>query len=148
MEESECFSRGRGWSTALREIYYNWGGNMWLIEGDISQCFNALDQELILSRLKEHIQDGRFIHLIQKLLDAGYLEDWKFNRTLSGVPQGSIASPVLANILLDKLDNYVETVLIPRYTRGDKKKRNTEYEKLRHRANYLFQKEHTQETQP
>jgi group II intron reverse transcriptase/maturase len=139
-DHSHGFRPGRGCHTALREIYYNWGGTIWLIEGDISQCFNALDHELILSTLKEHIHDGRFIHLIQKLLDAGYLEDWKFNRTLSGVPQGAIASPVLANILLDKLDNYVETVLIPRYTRGDKKKRNAEYEKLRHRANYLFQK--------
>lgn len=146
-DHSHGFRAGRGCHTALREIYYNWGGTIWLIEGDISQCFNALDHELILSTLKEHIHDGRFINLIQKLLDAGYLEDWKFNRTLSGVPQGSIASPVLANILLDKLDKYVETVLIPRYTRGDKKKRNTEYEKLKHRANYLFQKGQTQEAQ-
>ncbi len=146
-EHSHGFRPGRGCHTALREIYYNWGGTIWLIEGDISQCFNALDHELILSTLKEHIHDGRFIHLIQKLLDAGYLEDWKFNRTLSGVPQGSIASPVLSNILLDKLDSYVETVLIPHYTRGDKKKRNAEYEKLKHRANYLFQKGQVQEAQ-
>ena len=146
-EHSHGFRPGRGCHTALREIYYNWGGTIWLIEGDIAQCFNALDHELILSTLKEHIHDGRFIHLIQKLLDAGYLEDWKFNRTLSGVPQGSIASPVLSNILLDKLDSYVETVLIPHYTRGDKKKRNAEYEKLKHRANYLFQKGQVQEAQ-
>ena len=146
-DHSHGFRSGRGCHTALREIYYNWGGTIWLIEGDISQCFNALDHELILSTLKEHIHDGRFIHLIQKLLEAGYLENWKFNRTLSGVPQGSIASPVLANILLDKLDKYVETILIPRYTRGDKKKRNAEYEQLRHRANYLFQKGQIQEAQ-
>lgn len=139
-DPSHGFRPGRRCHPALREIYYHWGGTIWLIEGDISQCFNALDHELILSTLKEHIHDGRFIHLIQKRLDAGYLEDWKFNPTLSGVPQGSIASPVLAKILLDKLDTYVETVLIPRYTRGDKKNRNTEYEKLRHRAHYLFQK--------
>jgi retron-type reverse transcriptase len=68
--------------------------------------------------LSEKIHDGRFLHLMKKLLDAGYLEDWKFNRTLSGVPQGSIVSPILSNILLDKLDTFVETVLIPQYTRG------------------------------
>ena len=129
----------------LREIYYHWGGTIWLIEGDISQCFNALDHELLVSTLKEHIHDGRFISLIQKLLDAGYLEEWQFNRTLSGVPQGSIASPVLSTILLDKLDKYVETVLIPRYTKGDKKRRNAEYEKLKHRAAYLFKKGQIQE---
>lgn len=146
-DHSHGFRPGRGCHTALREIYYTWGGTIWLIEGDIAQCFNALDHELILSTLKEHIHDGRFIHLIKKLLDAGYLEDWKFNRTLSGVPQGSIASPVLATILLDKLDKYVETVLIPQYTRGEKKRRNSEYEKLKHRAAYLFKTGHIQEAQ-
>src|SRR5258707_10070436 len=137
-DHSHSFRPGRGCHTALREIYYNWGGTIWLIEGDISQCFNALDHELILARLKEHIHDGRFIHLIQKLLGAGYLEDWKFNRTLSGVPQGSIASPILSNILLDKLDTFVETVLIPQYTRGEKRKLNQEYVKLHRQMHKLL----------
>lgn len=137
-DRSHGFRSGRGCHTALRDIYSTWGGTVWLIEGDISQCFTALDHDLLLSTLKAQIHDGRFIHLIQKLLDAGYLEDWKFNRTFSGVPQGSIVSPVLSNILLDKLDKYVETVLIPRYTTGDKKKRNAEYETLRHQARALL----------
>jgi retron-type reverse transcriptase len=84
-----------------------------MIEGDICACFDKLDHDLLLSTLSEHIHDGRFLHLVKKLLDAGYLEDWKFNQTLSGVPQGSIVSPVLSTILLDKLDQFVETVLIP-----------------------------------
>jgi retron-type reverse transcriptase len=63
---------------------------------------------------------------MKKLLDAGYLEDGKFHQTLSGVPQGSIVSPILSNILLDKLDKYVETTLIPQYTRGGKRKLNQE----------------------
>jgi retron-type reverse transcriptase len=71
-----------------------------------------LNQDLLISILSEKIEDGRFLYLIRKLLDAGYLEDWKFNQTLSGVPQGSVLSPILSNILLDKLDNYVEKTLI------------------------------------
>jgi hypothetical protein len=67
---------------------------------------------------------------MQELLDAGYMEDWTFNETPSGVPQGGIVSPILSNILLDKLDKYVETVLIPKYTRGARKGRNNEYQKL------------------
>ena len=45
---------------------------------------------------QEPIQDGRFFNLIKRLLDAGYMEDWTLNKTLSGVPQGSIVSPVLS----------------------------------------------------
>ena len=55
---------------------------------------------------------------MRNMLTAGYLEDWTWNATLSGVPQGGIASPVLSNIYLHKLDIFVETVLIPEYTRG------------------------------
>jgi len=129
-DHSHGFREGRGCHTALREIYYGWSGTTWFLEGDISGCFNNLDHELIISTLREHIHDGRFINLIQQLLKAGYLEDWKFHRTLSGVPQGSIVSPMLSNILLDKLDTFVETILIPKYTKGEKRKRNTEYRKL------------------
>jgi retron-type reverse transcriptase len=120
----------RGCHTALREIYYHWAGATWVIEGDISDCFGSLNHELLLTTLSEKIHDGRFIKLISNLLDAGYLEDWRYNQTLSGVPQGSVASPILSNILLDKLDSFVTTVLIAQYTRGEKRKPNHEYDRL------------------
>src|SRR5947208_16311209 len=117
-DHSHGFREGRGCHTALQEIYDTWGGATWIREGDISDCFGSLNHDLLISILSEKIHDGRFMRLIQHLLDAGYLEDWKFTRTLSGVPQGSVVSPILSNILLDKLDQYVETVLIPQYTGG------------------------------
>src|SRR5947209_5159152 len=129
-DHSHGFRPERGCHTALREIYYNWHGTTWFIEGDISQCFDKLDHELLLKTLEEKIHDGRFINLMRELFDAGYMEDWTFNKTLSGVPQGGIVSPVLSNILLDKLDKFVETVLIPKYTKGVKRRDNTEYVKL------------------
>ena len=129
-EHSHGFRPERGCHTALREIYYNWRGTIWFIEGDISQCFDKLDHELLLKTLEENIHDGRFINLMRELFDAGYMEDWTFNQTLSGVPQGGIVSPILSNILLNKLDKYVETVLIPQYTRGDQRRFNPEYMKL------------------
>jgi len=94
-------------------------------------ALEALDHELILSTLGEHIHDGRFLGLVKKLLDAGYLEDWKLNKTLSGVPQGSILSPVLSNILLSKLDRFVETTLIPQYTRRKEKEAEQSIRKAR-----------------
>jgi group II intron reverse transcriptase/maturase len=134
---SHGFRPERGCHTALREIYHNWVGTVWFIEGDISKCFDALSHELLLSILRETIKDERFIRLIRGLLKAGYLEDWRWNQTYSGSPQGSIVSPILANLYLDKLDKFVETELIPEYTKGTKRKANKAYEQLMHRASYL-----------
>jgi hypothetical protein len=48
--------------------------------------------------LAEKIHDGRFVRLIAQLLQAGYLEEWRYHATLSGSPQGSGLSPLLANL--------------------------------------------------
>ncbi|HEY0756377.1 MAG TPA: reverse transcriptase domain-containing protein [Ktedonobacteraceae bacterium] len=130
-DHSHGFRPGRGCHTALQEIYYKWPGTNWFIEGDISACFDRLDHELILETLQEKVHDGRIIRLVQNMLDAGYIENWKRHKTLSGTPQGGIISPILSNILLDKLDKYVETVLIPKYTRGEKKRLSPEYQRIR-----------------
>jgi len=134
---SHGFRPERGCHTALREIYHKWVGSVWFIEGDISKCFDALSHALLLSILRETIKDERFIRLISGLLNAGYLEAWRWNQTYSGTPQGSIVSPILANLYLDKLDKFVEEVLIPQYTKGERRKPNPAYEKLMHRATYL-----------
>ena len=75
----------------------------------------------MLSILAERIHDNRFLRLIKQMLQAGYLEDWECHATLSGCPQGGVASPILSNIYLDRLDQFVETVLIPQYTRGKRR---------------------------
>ena len=133
-DHSHGFRPERGCHTALREIYYNWRGTTWYVEGDISKCFDSLDHEILLSTLKEKIHDGRFLCLIQGLLKAGYLEDWQWNETHSGAPQGGIVSPILSNVYLDKLDKFVEEKLIPAYTKGEMRGRSKEYHMLLNRA--------------
>ncbi|HEY6575124.1 MAG TPA: reverse transcriptase domain-containing protein [Mycobacterium sp.] len=127
---SHGFRPGRGCHTALREVENTWAGTTWFIEGDISDCFGSLNHEIMVRILSEKIHDNRFLRLIKQMLKAGYLEDWKYHETLSGAPQGGVVSPILSNIYLHKLDVYVETVLIPRYTRGKRRKRNPEYERI------------------
>ncbi len=60
----------------------------------------------MISILEKRISDERFLRLIRKFLNAGYLEDWTYHKTYSGTPQGGIISPMLANIYLDQLDRY------------------------------------------
>ncbi len=146
-DHSHGFRPGRGPHTALREIYRTWRGTTWFIEGDISKCFDNLNHELLLSILSEYIDDTRFIKLLRDLFDAGYMEDWTYNETLSGVPQGGIVSPVLSNILLDKLDKFVENVLIPQHTKGVKRKKNYEYHNLMERSRRLRSKGNIEEAE-
>ena len=146
-EHSHGFRPKRGCHTALREIYYNWRGTTWFIEGDIRGCFDNLDHPVLMSILREKILDNRFLRLIENLLKAGYLEDWKYHGTFSGSPQGGIVSPILANIYLDRIDKYVEQTLIPTYTKGDERKPNPEYGRLYFRARYLMKTGRSEEAQ-
>lgn len=129
-DRSHGFRSGRGCHTALREVAHTWLGTTWFIEGDISDCFGSLDHGILLGILGEKIHDNRFLRLVQNMLRAGYLEDWVWHATLSGAPQGGVASPVLSNIYLDRLDRFVETVLMPEYTRGVLRTPNPEYEEV------------------
>jgi group II intron reverse transcriptase/maturase len=127
---SHGFRPGRGCHTALSEIVETWKGTHWFIEGDISDCFGSLDHQMMLAIVAEKIHDGRFLRLISHMLKAGYLEDWQWHATLSGSPQGGIASPVLSNIYLDRLDQYVEQRLLPEYNLGRRRRPNPAYQVL------------------
>ena len=129
-DSSHGFRRFRGCHTALREISNTWTGTAWFVEGDISDCFGSLDHEILLRILTEKIHDNRFLRLIRNMLKAGYLEDWEYHDTLSGVPQGGTVSPILSNIYLDKLDEFVERELIPQYTRGATRAANPAYRQV------------------
>jgi group II intron reverse transcriptase/maturase len=124
---SHGFRKGRGCHTALRDIQDTWTGTTWFIEGDITGCYDNLSHDVMLSILAEKITDQRFLRLIKQMLKAGYLEDWQYHDTLSGVPQGGVVSPIMSNIYLDKLDKFVEQELIPQYTRGKYRRHYPEY---------------------
>ena len=105
---SHGFRPKRSCHTALLQIQKTFSGAKWFIEGDIKGFFDNIDHDVMINTLRERISDDRFIRLIRKFLNAGYVEDWKFHKTYSGTPQGGIVSPILANIYLDKLDKYVK----------------------------------------
>jgi group II intron reverse transcriptase/maturase len=125
-DHSHGFRRGRGCHTALSKVADTWTGTTWFI----SDCFGSLDHQVMLLTLSERIHDNRFLRLLRNMLQAGYLEDWKWNATLSGVPQGGVASPILSNIYLHRLDTFVEKVLLPEYNQGGARKANPVYRKV------------------
>ena len=92
-DHSHGFRPGRGCHSALDEVVSVWKGTHWFIEGDISDCFGSLDHKIMISILAEKIHDGRFLRLVSSMLTAGYLEDWRWHATLSGAPQGGVATP-------------------------------------------------------
>src|SRR3989440_11368163 len=129
-DRSHGFRKRHGCHTALREIHNAWTGVTWFIEGDISDCFGSFDHEILLRILAERIHDQRFLRLIRHMLKAGYLEDWDYHETLSGCPQGGVVSPILSNIYLHKLDEFVVQELIPKYTRGTSRRKNPGYSRI------------------
>jgi hypothetical protein len=98
-----------------------------------------------LSILAKQIHDNRFLRLLKELLEAGYVEDWKYNPTLSGTPQGGVVSPVLANIYLDQFDKYVEETLLPAHNRKKERGDNPEYQSLYWQRRKLAREDKTQE---
>ena len=81
-----------------------------------------------MEMLRKKIADERFLRLIQAMLDAGYLEDWTFHRTYSGVPQGSIVSPILANVYLHEFDQFMSHMK-EQFDQGKRRRGNKVYQR-------------------
>lgn len=126
---SHGFRPNRSCHTALAQIQKSFIGAKWFVEGDIKGFFDNINHETLMNILSERIADERFLRLIRKFANAGYIEDWTFHKTYSGTPQGGIISPILANIYLDKLDKFMKT-LIENFDKGERRKHNPESSRL------------------
>lgn len=124
--------------TALRQISTAYRtGAKWIIEGDITDCFGSIPHGVILNCLRKRIRDERFIDLIRLMLQAGVMEAGSFSQTLSGTPQGGIASPILANIVLHEFDTWLETQMnlnpTPETAQERNARSNPDYMRLHYR---------------
>lgn len=133
---SHGFRPRKSCQTALKQIQKTFTGTNWFVEGDIKACFDSFDHHVVIELLKKRIDDEQFIQLIWKFLKAGYMEQWTFNKTYNGVPQGSGVSPILANIYLHELDKFIEDYKVC-FDKGTKKKLNPEYKKAFKRTSYF-----------
>jgi retron-type reverse transcriptase len=126
---SHGFRPNRSCHTALKEVS-GWTGTKWFIEVDIKGYFDNINHNILMDILSKRIEDVEFLNLIRKFLNAGYIENWKYNKTYSGTPQGGIISPILANIYLDKFDKWIEPKCNNINATENNRKDNPEYKKI------------------
>ncbi|MEG2599975.1 MAG: reverse transcriptase domain-containing protein [Muribaculaceae bacterium] len=134
---SHGFRPNKSCHTALMEVKMSFGGTKWFIEGDIKGFFDNISHDILINTLQKRIKDERFIRLIRKFLNAGYIEDWRYYGTFSGTPQGGIISPILANIYLNMLDEYV-TKYIAAFDNGKERKPSKESQSLRYKRDWAM----------
>ena len=111
--DSHGFRPNKGVHSALYELYSKGGNYSWVINGDISKCFDTIPHNTTLNLLKSKIICHRTLELIGKSLMNPSIEFSDNNRekiipNFTGTPQGSILSPVLSNIILHQLDLFME----------------------------------------
>lgn len=108
---SHGFRPKRSCITGLRNVANRFPRSTWIIEGDISGCYDNSHHGRLMSLLRQRIRDEKLLKLIFNFLKAGYLEQGLFHRTYSGTPQGGIVSPLLTNIYRHELDKVMEDSL-------------------------------------
>jgi RNA-directed DNA polymerase len=80
----------------------------WIVEGDIKACFDEISHPALMHRVRARIADKRVLDLVKAFLKAGILsEERMLRKTDAGAPQGAILSPLLSNVALSVLDEYI-----------------------------------------
>jgi Retron-type reverse transcriptase len=140
---SHGFRSNRGCHTALDSIRAKggWKSVKWFVEGDIRDCFGSIDHSILLGILAEKVKDNRFLRLMKHFLECGYMEDWKYNSTLSGCPQGGILSPLLSNLYMDKFDQFMEKHILPVCNFGGRRAENKTYKALNNQIKKQMRKQ-------
>ncbi len=126
--------------TALIQIQRTYRGVRWFVEGDIKGFFDNINHLTLINILRKRIDDEKFIRLIWKFLRAGYLEEWTYNNTFSGTPQGGIISPILSNIYLNELDQFMNNYK-QQFDKGIRRKETRDYGYLSEKK-YRLRKKH------
>lgn len=108
---SHSYQPNKSCHTALKEIKQTFSTINWFITGNIKDFYETMDYQVLIQILRKRIKDEKFIRLMWKFLKAGYLRDWEYNQTFSQTAKGGIISPILSNIYLNELDQYVNSYL-------------------------------------
>lgn len=80
----------------------------WVVDMDLSKCFDTLDHGLIISSFSKRITDGSILALLEKFLKSGVMVGEELQPSVVGSPQGGVISPLVANVYLDSFDQYMK----------------------------------------
>jgi group II intron reverse transcriptase/maturase len=126
---SHGFRPNRSQHTALKDFRKHFRGAVWLIEGDITKCFDRVDHNILIKMFRTKISDEKFISIVKRIIRTRIKEDTCDDIvSIVGTPQGGICSPLLSNIYLDALDKYMKTTK-ENYDAGKSRRRNPEYDR-------------------
>lgn len=95
-------------AVAKAERFSNKWGLTYVVDMDLSKCFDTLDHDLIIAGVQEKVSDGSVLSLIRQMLETGIMDKGTYEATTVGSPQGGVISPLLMNIYLDKFDQYMK----------------------------------------
>ncbi len=109
--------RSQQQAVAKAERFMNRYGLGYVVDMDLSKCFDTLNHELMMNAVAEKISDGRVLNLIRKFLESGVIHSGNFFSTEIGSPQGGVISPLLSNIYLNVFDQKMKSkgIRIVRY---------------------------------
>jgi group II intron reverse transcriptase/maturase len=108
-ERSFGFRKGRSCHDAITTAIQDAKeGYLHLVDADIASFFDRIGFDVVMSRVRARIADGRVLDLIEAFLEAGVMEKGVVTVPFAGVPQGGVISPWLANLVLDDLDKAIE----------------------------------------
>lgn len=104
-EHSYGFIPGRNCHQAIeRVLELHRQGHRVVLDADIQGFFDNLSHRVIMGAVRAEVADGNILNLVERFLTAGVMEDGVFTPTTLGTPQGGVISPLLANIVLNRLD--------------------------------------------
>ncbi|HAJ9217943.1 group II intron reverse transcriptase/maturase [Listeria monocytogenes] len=114
--------------------YVHKTGYHWIVEGDISKCFDRINHGTLLKRLYHiGVKDKRLLQIVKVMLKAGIIGECEINE--DGTPQGGILSPLLANVYMDILDEWVSKQWLTKSTRYEYSRHDGKIDSLRKRSN-------------
>jgi group II intron reverse transcriptase/maturase len=129
---SHGFRPKRSTHSALRSIYLVGSIYSWVIQGDVAKCFDSIPHGIIIEKIKERIGCTNTIDLLYKLLRVGKkMPNSTISKNKKGTPQGSVLSPILCNIVLHFLDEFIMKELKSSFDFGKVRQTNLLYSEIR-----------------